>query len=284
MQIFTLILAMGFVQIWGAQNPLHKDGWFIAWVERVRAVRIAHELPYMGFLLSVGTICLLVQMLFFLPGTLLQVSHWLLLPVGLVLLLYSLGRGEFGEIVAGYTEACSGDDWATAVSRCEPLGVDANDIAPNDWSSLHERVLDEAAYKGFERLFAVLFWFVLLGPVAALFYRLTVLYTSLEKDDKKAAGILWVLEWPVVRLLGLSFCFTGNFAGGYKQWQESLFCFQSSSKAVLSRMVMGALSVDEDLEQNCEVTRKELNYLHRLYARSLWFWVFSLAIVTIVAL
>lgn len=281
MQFITLILAIGFLQVWGAKNPLHKDLWFYRWVDLVDKSPIGSRAARFVFLVAVGGVCFLLGVLFYLFQMEESWLRWLLLPISVVVLLYSMGRGEFSEIVSEYTKACYVEDWASSLARAEPLGVDAKDLNENDWSGLHERVLDEAAYRGFERMFSVLFWFFAFGPLGALMYRLLFLYCEHKREDENAAKLLWALEWPAVRLLGLSFCFTGNFAGGYKRWRESLFCVESTSRMVLSRMVMGALTVDEELDHTCEVTRKELNLLHRLYARSLWFWLGALAIITL---
>jgi len=47
--------------------------------------------------------------------------------------------------------------------------------------------------------------------------------------------------------------------------------------------VLGALSVCDELPQTCEVTRKELSLLDRLYKRTLWFWLAAAAIIVIIA-
>jgi len=283
MQIITLVLAISFLQVWGANNPLHKDAWFYRWLELIEKSPLSRVAQKISFLLVVGSLCLFLALLILFLDSEGNGFRWVLLPVGVIVLSYSLGRGEFSEIVAEYTKACYVEDWPSSLERAEPLGVVTEDLQENDWSSLHQRVMEEAVYRGFERMFAVLFWFFAFGPLGALFYRLLFLFVQKRPDDAAAARLLWALEWPAVRLLGLSFCFTGNFGGGYTRWRETLFCMETPSKDVLNRMVRGALSVHEQVDLDCEVTRKELSLLHRLYSRSLWFWLGVLGLVILAA-
>ncbi|MFT7561996.1 MAG: AmpE protein, partial [Flavobacteriales bacterium] len=206
-------------------------------------------------------------------------SQWFALPIAVVVLLYSFGRGEFFEIVSEYTQACYIEDWESAKARATRLEIDLDDVDENDWSALHQHVFDEAGYRGFERMFAVLFWFFLLGPVGALMYRLVFIQS--RRGDGLALRWLWLLEWPATRVLGFSFAFTGNFAGCFGRLKDCVFCIRRRSIEVLSLAIFGALTVDDDLEQTCEVTRKELCLMNRLYQRTLWLWIAVAAFIAI---
>ena len=143
--------------------------------------------------------------------------------------------------------------------------------------------LDEAGYRGFERIFAILFWFFVFGPLGALLYRLTFLYVNGNKASVALAQkTLWLLEWPAVRLLGVSFALTGNFVGSYQRWKECLVCLERPTKTILGLFVLGALSVDDEVTQTCEVTRKELDLSRKLYKRTLWFWLAVISLLIIV--
>ncbi|WP_188149854.1 histidine kinase [Teredinibacter waterburyi] len=277
MQLLIVLLAIAFVQVWGARNPLHQDSWFIQWVNLVSA-RDALGRAWQAPVIIGGPVLafLLIQAGFT------QLSAWLMLPLGVVVLLYSFGRGEFSDIVDEYTKACYVEDWSSALDRAQRLEVDTDDLAENDWSQLHRRVFDEAGYRGFERMFAVLFWFLILGPVGALLYRLMFIYVrTVDEPSVAAARMLWLLEWPVVRLLGLSLSLSGNFVGCFNRLKDCLICVKRSTIDALSPMILGALLVDDNLVQTCEVTRKELNLLNGLYTRTLWMWLAVAALLTI---
>ena len=269
MELFTVVIAIAFIQIWGNDNPLHKDDWFHWWLAKLN--QQFHSTSLMYFAVSVFMPALVLAIVIFLLD---RYSGWLVLPLGVAVLLYSFGRGEFNGIVTEYTKACSIEDWPTAIGRAARIGVRTDDLSENDWNSLHSHVLDEAGYRGFERMFAILFWFLLLGPIAAFVYRLIFLFNrKYLSENYYAHKLLWLIEWPAVRVLGLSFALTGNFVGCYGRFKECLFCAKRKTIEVLSPMILGALSVDDELSQTCEVTRKELTLLERLYTRTLWLWL-----------
>ena len=275
MDLFVIVLALAFVQIWGAKSPLHRDGWFVRWMACI-SQKQARSHPLITFLVSLLPPCLVLVLVIVLLS---HITQWLVLPVFIFVLLYSLGRGEFTEIVREYTQACYVEDWPSAIERARPLGIPVDDLANDDWSTLHRYVLEEASYRGFERMFAVIFWFFLLGPVAAFCYRLTFLFCEKNPGNTYSSKFLWAIEWPAVRLLGLSFALTGNFVGCFQRWKESLWCEQRTSRNVLSELVFGALTVNDSLNQTYEVTRKELSLISKLYTRTLWFWLGMVSII-----
>jgi AmpE protein len=276
LEIIVVVLALTFLQIWGAKNPLHRDAWFLRWQAWLEAKDEGAKewLSFVAVALPLALVLIVFELL-------MRQSIWLALPLAVLVLLYSFGRGEFFEIVREYTQACYIEDWESAGARAARLNVDLADIQENDWSGLHQRVFDEAGYRGFERMFAVLFWFFLLGPLGALMYRLVFLQVHGEQPNTLAKRWLWILEWPAVRVLGLSFALTGNFGGCIARWKETLFCAKRATEIVLSRSILGALSVEDEMEQTCEVTRKELNLLSTLYQRTLWLWLFVASFVII---
>lgn len=273
MEIFVTLLALAFLQVWGAKNPLHKDAWFYFWQSQFERVKLAQDLT--SFLVIAIPLAVLALVSWFLA----EQSDWLMLPVAVVVLLYSFGRGEFFEIVREYTQACYVEDWQSATNRAQRFEVDVESVENEDWSSLHKQVFDEASYRGFERLFAVLFWFFVLGPVGAFMYRLVFL--KAQQSNSLATRWLWIMEWPAVRVLGLSFALTGNFASCMPPWREYLASTTQATKTVLSAVILGALSVNEDQQLDCEVTRKELTLMSKLYQRTLWFWMCILSLIII---
>lgn len=275
MDLFVIVLALAFVQIWGAKSPLHRDGWFVRWMAWISQKQTRSH-PLITFIASVLPPCLILVLVIVLLS---YITQWLVLPVFICVLLYSLGRGEFTEIVREYTQACYVEDWPSAIERARPLGIPVDDLTNDDWPTLHRYVLEEAGYRGFERMFAVIFWFFLLGPVAAFCYRLTFLFCERNPDNTNSSKFLWAIEWPAVRLLGISFALTGNFVGCFQRWKESLWCEQRTSRNVLSELVFGALTVSDNLNQTCEITRKELSLISKLYTRTLWFWLGMVSII-----
>jgi AmpE protein len=279
MYLIVILIAIALLQLWGARNPLHNDGWFIGLRAALARNPVLTNLPAILLVLSLGLpVALILVAEILLPG-------WLWFVLALSVLLYSLGRGEFAVDAHAYTLACRDKAWETAIGKARQQGVDTDTLEQDQWFELNQRMVQAVAYQGFERLFAVLFWFLLFGPAGALLYRLAFIYAKQsaleESDGGVAAHCLWALEWPAVRLLGLSFAVTGNFVGCVNRWKRLFYSVESSSAEVLRESVLGALSADDDLVQSVDCTEREVSALKRLYTRTFWFWVCCLAIGTI---
>lgn len=78
------------------------------------------------------------------------------------------------------------------------------------------------------RWFGVLFWFLLLGPVGALLYRLAVVSaegefaSALAPDSRRgASALLSLLDWPVAQLMTWSLALVGNFDTVVGAWKDN---------------------------------------------------------------
>lgn len=88
--------------------------------------------------------------------------------------------------------------------------------------------LVEAAFQSaLSRWFAVLLWFLLLGPVGALLYRLAALVddhqTGVPLSPMHAAAVARlraVLEWPVAQLMVLSLGLVANMDAVFHAWRD----------------------------------------------------------------
>jgi AmpE protein len=68
--------------------------------------------------------------------------------------------------------------------------------------------------------------------------------TTASSNNKLAARRwLWLLEWPGVRILALSWALVGNFDSCYSVLRRDLFDKTLSSMALLSRSLRGALGM-----------------------------------------
>lgn len=272
MHLIVILLALAGLQLWGARNPLHRDTAFFSWASIIGGWSSVNKLWWLRLLLVLLVPVAIVAVL----AAILPLGFWLVLATGV--LLYSLGRGDFAPETTAYALACNDGAWEVALVKAQKEGANVQALAPGDWPLLHQRMLEATAYQGFERLFAVIFWFLFFGPAGALLYRLSFLYCNAEPENAGAKRWLWALEWVPVRLLGVSFAITGNFVGCLNRWKRQAISTVSASTEVLRESVLGALSVDDELMQSCDCTQREVAALKRLYARTLWFWITCLAL------
>ena len=312
MALLTLLLAVGLWQWTQISVLIQRDSWLISFTQKLSPANNAQRV-----LLTIAVPALVLTVVFALlssGGVLLSALEAV---VTIVVLIYSLGRGDWDIRVSQLRAAWDEGNGERALSLIQPL------VAP--WQSTvtavdHEagepgtkegtckepesiggpggesvrwqvKVMRALAYYGFERSFTVIFWFVLLGPVAVFVYRLSHLAVqSSELNDVEAAYAkkwLWLLEWPVLRLLGLTFALTGHFMGCIEHWRICAFCGQRSTQAVLSHYIQGALHIDAtnfDVDPLacksgfCDVVIN-LDAIVSLYGRTLLLWVCAITIL-----
>lgn len=278
MTFVAVIVVFVLVQLWGSADVFHRDGWFRKWLKLTR-----QWFPSSGLQVLVQVI--VPVLILWVVLTLLKVSAVpLYFLVSIPLLLYSLGRGNYTEWVEGYCAAAHRNDSEIACDYALRLGVNVDEC--HDWPQLHRGVLQRAGYLGFERWFAAIFWFVILGGVGAVLYRLTSLASQAggQSDEVKSLcrRLLWLLEWPAVRLLGLSFALIGNFVGCIQRWKSTLLSTEKSTQEVMESYIHGALNVNS-LEVVPEtITEQEMDAVLPLLSRGLVLWLCGLAILSII--
>lgn len=291
MTLLSVVIAYLILRWWGAAKPLHHDNWYYRWCDWV-----ADQPALSRFPVSIAALSILGPVLVLLLALVLAsaIWYWLQLLIAVPVLLYAAGRGKYSGIAMHYLRARQRQDWAEAVACYQSLVIPAQgegepaewtSVDQPDWTGLDQQMLTAISYRGFERTFAVLFWFILLGPAGALLYRLSTLYLRVDPDQlpsqQYARRWLWLLEWPAARVLGLSFALTGNFVGCIHSWRNQLWSTEQPTARVLAQYVLGALQVDEALPVSADSTEREFKATLSLFSRTLIFWLCVLAVVVV---
>ncbi|CAA0082941.1 Protein AmpE [Zhongshania aliphaticivorans] len=284
MEFFAILIAWAAVQFWGSGGVIQEDAWFLRYRDMTAKISnstlrllVLVALPMIGVFI---VLWLLAPILFGLPVFLLSVA----------ILLYCLGRGDFQVRLKLYLNSWQRTDLEGAYQHGRGFSAELCEVGAENALELHNSVRKAVFYQGFERWFAVVFWFVLAGPAAALAYRLLFLLANddqLKQDDRnRAATALFYLEWLPVRILGFAFAIVGNFDTCIKTWRESVSS-ELPSADLLDKIGMTALPefVPEgqvDGEQFVRLASEELLAVQHLLSRSLLVWVCAVAIVQLV--
>ena len=285
MEFLTLLIVLGLIQIWGSGAPLQRDQWFSELAKKTRSfVKITplHLLIIVGLptLAVVVLLALVESSLFGLVSLILYVC----------ILLFGLGRGDVSESIRRYLSAWNHSNFESAYAQALAIGDFQESDAISDHESLHRHVRSAFLYEGFERWFAVVFWFLLLGPAGAVAYRLSYLSGRLEclSDEERQVALRFVhyLDWVPVRLLILSFALTGNFVTGFNQLWLKLTDNQPIPELLDDCALAAINAVDTlpgDMQAFIEYGRQEILSLQSLLSRSVICWVVFIALGTVVA-
>lgn len=326
MIFLSLVVVLGIVYWLGSASVLHYDGWFRWLINRLQKVPGFSSVPGLPLALSLVILLAVIVVLFVIINQAFDKPWFWLFILYSIVLLYSLGRGNIVADVKEYIELATRGDSVAAAQLLDRLRGNS-DVDPvvgdvSDWRTLHTEALKIIAYRGFERTFAVLFWFFIAGPFGALLYRLSVLYRDFSEPGSDAAQMaskwLWLLEFPSVRLMGVTWAFVGNFETC--PLRNNLLDVQSSSEHVLNECLRGALGaptecsaqelatlnpeqkvemqaemdeetqdIIEDLTGDVITTHSEPAYSFALikssvplYTRALLFWVCAIAFATLI--
>jgi AmpE protein len=144
----------------------------------------------------------------------------LALLFGVLVLAFSWGPRDLDTDVEAVIEA---DD--VAARRVAVAHLHADGGPPReDPAGLVEAV----AVSALRRWFAVLFWFLLLGPFGALGYRLLALAAVGPYAPRLplatalgARTVLAAMEWPVAQLMTFSLALVGNFETVFGAWRAA---------------------------------------------------------------
>jgi len=222
MKLLILVVVMFLERFWTALDDLRAERSVENQILSLRD-RLAKVL---GSPIALGLIWIVFPLLFawfftwlitLLGNSLFGPLIYLLVSIAVLLLL--LAPRQTHQQVKTLQEACGQEDADTA-AQCraklaEGTALDAQTATPQQ---LAERIIA----LGFHEWFVVLFWFVVLGPAGALFYRLTdwlAQPTSAESDESNLPALVQaVLDWPVARVYAALLLLAGGFNRGLDAW------------------------------------------------------------------
>lgn len=249
-------------------------------------------------------VVLLVLPLFFIWLSLIGALYgfpYLLLAI--IVLFFSLGPNDIGEDIDQYCKALeTGDDELVNLTAKALIEADVPDNAAERTRQVEEAVCIQAN----NRLFAVIFWFVVLGPVAAWAYRVTdlirrraVFNTSRIGSPDETHGTLSIVgvlsaaenlhgwfAWIPARLTAIGYALAGSFDGAKAAWrapaESKVLSHSEQSERLLARVGTGALALHvAEGETDVERAIRGATSANGMVFRLLFIWAAVIAIMTL---
>ncbi len=203
----------------------------------------------------------------------------------LAVLLNSIGPRFLDASLSAYVEALDAED---DVQARHYAGEFCQSLAAPDPVKDEQEIIECIFVQANERLYAVIFWFIVLGPFGAMLYRLANIlktkYQDIHGDYADSAKQLSsILNWPSVRLFALGNALAGNMIEAMEAWRVNEDSSFDANEAVLIASGLGALHYRP--ETNTEEGKVDRAYWIRaaqgLINRTLIVWLTALGIMTI---
>jgi len=218
------------------------------------------------------------------PG--LRLASWVLPPViiigivGCILSssLFGILRVIFDFIIILY---CFGPDnlWAQlyeclqAMQQGDARLVDVRvkaafpEIAAPTSQALHQSLVRAIFIQGERRVFAVIFWFSIFGPMGAVLYRLTALINSRAIADLALLSnkALEILDWIPARVLGFFFALGGHFVKVFQALQKYALQGLDQNEVLTAETGIAALDLphNKPLSESGDIERQAVQLFDR---------------------
>jgi AmpE protein len=223
------------------------------------------------------------------------------LVLAVVVLFFSLGPKDIGEDVNEYCSALESGDEERIDQTAKAL---TENEVPEDPLERIRRVEEAVCVQANNRLFAVIFWFVLLGPLGPLgawAYRVTDLvrrravFQAGRREDE-IAGIAplrdaavalhgW-LAWVPARLTAIGYAVAGHFDAALAAWRSGdpgiAGTTSENSERLLARVGVAALALESGADEDLtERGIRGATAAKRLVFRLLLIWAVIIAAMTL---
>ncbi len=202
----------------------------------------------------------------------------------LVILFYTLGDGNLeGQLIEYYAASESGD-FKAATEHAKPFIGNAE---VTDFATLSRAVTCALLRKSLTKYFAILFWFVILGPLGAVLYYSVAVLNQMSQDkaghfeelNTAISQIQGVLDWVPVRILGLSYALVGHFGAGFTHgWKNILSGIDRCQEFVVN---IGFASLEINPKDSSKSSIKENRETLSMMHRALIVWVVAIALLMI---
>jgi AmpE protein len=281
MNLLVLLIALGLRQFGLAQGmAVTVSGWTRSWVQGWEE-RGSRE-GWAGLLTVLLIVVLPVLLTALLAHLFSGLWHTLLLGVVslLVMVMILLDR-QLPGVLRRESEA-----WLAADEQARLLIVQADPAVLEKAAELEfQRARQALLAEQLRDLFAPIFWFLVLGPAAALAYHFLRLTAAREHAaGEKARALLYYAEWPVARVMALSFALAGDFLGAWQHWRAHVLDAGVAALEILDESAARAQHVDLGMRRDVmpgEVLGVALTMVSALLQRALIIWIVLLALHTL---
>ncbi len=281
MNLISILIALAVETFYRPIQELRRFNWFYRYSDSIykRLEGQGWRDGPLGIILVVGSVVFGVWLVNAMLAGVAAVFSFLF---GLAVLIYTLGPRDLAEEVKEFTEASErGDYEASEIVASRILGYDISGSPIEATRHVMEGILVQANV----RLFGILLWFMLLGPVGAVLFRLSCElknYTAHNENGYASAAVdlYRIMIWLPARLVVVGFALAGSFVDTVSLWKSFTEIWRTDSETLLIESGIGAISHephDEEGSPDIEGVTQTM----ALVKRTLLVWLAALALLTL---
>ncbi len=281
MTLISALLGMALEHLFTHLHELRSYAWFRSyteWFYHRWGSGFTDQIA--GALLILFPIWMSVGLIqFWLEGWLLGIIELLFY---VVVFVYCLGPRDLSLDVANWCEICESPDEEQRDLAGHRL---LKESPPADSRECSNRLAGAVLVQANDRLFGVLLWFVLLGPVGVVMYRsvsLMVEYRQVDQAPSSGLERLYALfVWLPARLVALGYALSGHFESAMEGWRKAHRENPqgvAGSEQVITLTGIGALGLSSESQNDAQ---KPILASLSLVRRTLIIWLVALSVMTL---
>lgn len=275
MALISIIIGLFLDRTFRHLHDLRDMTWFEFYAQAIQRFTGKRMPPLQFIVILALPVILLLTLQILLHDFLFNIPAFLF---GIVVFIYCLGPACLSTDIEAYIQARTLGDDDEALHYAGTITDTAASTSPDQQTSDVTRAI---LYVANERIFATIFWFIILGPFGCMLYRLiSELSKQIEYDElaEFSEFIHAIMAWIPARMLAAGYALTGNFDGAYHAYKDRAYTADLSqgNNEVLVATGLGAM---RNLDMENELA--SIYAAQALVMRAVIVWIGILAVMTL---
>lgn len=206
---------------------------------------------------------------------------------GIAVLIFMIGPRDLEDDIKNVHTAFENKDYEAANFYASNLAGRTITEPP---MQLAQTAKEEILLQANIRMLGVFFWFILLGPVGAVLFRLSCLLKDNQRDETDdfadaSRDLYQIMNWLPARICVLSYAVAGNFVDTMSYWNGISDLWLRDSEEFIIVSGVGALRYEQrsgrDEHEDGEPNVEGIHHALSLVKRAVIVWVVLLGLLTV---
>lgn len=278
MILITLLLVLLLEHHLGTLEPLRDMGWLQTVQLKLQKLSESFS-PFDGLLGVLLIVALPAVLIWQLEQYLDMQSSLFSFFLGFVVLIYCIGPEDLGNQIQAYLTALQTDQQEASRLASEFIHEDA----VLDPETARHEVAGACLVAANDRIFSVVFWFVLLGPAGCFAFRIASQLRhrpvrDLSNLSAYVRSLYDLMNWAPARMTALAYALSGSLPHALDAWRFRDTIALHHNESILKNAGLGSLLLTDSTESDLW---EKIVSVHGLIKRSLMILLVVLALMTL---